>query len=601
MSGRLWAGTAALFAALAMGLYANALNNPFHFDDLHGIVENHHLRDPGNIPKFFAPKTGRQYFSPSEPRAIHYRPLLLTSYTANFALGGEGPVGFHLYHVLLHVIGALLLTALGLRLGLPPPWAAGLGVLFLANPFHTEAVNFITGRSSLQSGVLSLAALVAFVRARQGTGQGRLGWLAGAFLLAGAALLTKEVAVTVPLLFFLYDLLYPPPRSARWGLNGYGLDLGLMGAGLAYLVADGKWGYFLRVVEGRESAPRGFGENLWLQAQVLVEFVRLTVMPVGLSVVHDFAGGARASVSAVGCVLVLAAITGAAVALRRRIPLFGLGWGIFVLVLLPTTLLPMNTPLQESRGYAAAAGVMLAAAALLHHLALRAGLGRRWGLAAVVVLVLFCAGTVGRNPVWASDMALWRDAVAKAPGDFRAHANLGAARHAAGDLEGAVAAYRDALDRFSGEAAVHADLGGALMDLGRMDEARASLQEAIRVSDRYAPAHYKYGLLLARSGDAVGARREYERAVELVPSYPEALVNLGILLARGGDPAAGAARMERALAVRPRDPSIYVNLMTAYLASGQWERARALYRKAEAEGAVTPRLTALRRGLGPMP
>jgi len=587
------AAVAVLFAIGGLILYAGSLHNPFHYDDHHGIVNNHTLRDLANVPRFFDPHEGRKLFSPSEPLAVHYRPLLLTTYALNFATGGDSPVGFHLLNIALHVAGALLLLALGRRLGLTPPFAGGAALLFLASPFHAEAVNYVSARSSLMSGVLSLGALLCFVRSRQGP-SGRLGWLAGALFLALCALLTKEVAVTVPLMFVLHDLLYPPRRTERWGVHGYGLDLGLMGAGLAYLVAAGHAAYFWRVLTGH-AGPRGVGENLWLQARVLVEFVRLNAVPTGLSIVHDFPGGFGAP--AVLCALLLVAVTAAAVVVARRRPLAAFGWGLFLLFLLPTTILPMNTPLQESRAYGAAAGLFLAGAGVIEPLArrfLRTAARRRAGLFAfLAVVLLFAAGTVARNRVWASDLALWTDAVAKAPGDFRAHANLGAAYHAQGDLETAVGEYRKAVALFPREAAVRADLGAALTALGRYDEAREELEAAIADFERYAPAHFKYGVLLERTGDLDGARTAYARAVALVPSYVEARVNLGILLARGGDVAGGIEQLAAALSYRPDAVPIYMNLMVMYGQMGQTAQAADLYARAEANGAATPQLTAL--------
>jgi len=590
----------ALFALGGLALYAPSLKNPFHFDDHHGIVGNHALRDLTNVPRFFDPDEGRKLFSPSEPLAVHYRPLLLTTYALNFATGGESPVGFHLLNIALHVLGALLLLALGRRLGLSPPFATGMALLFLASPFHTEAVNYVSARSSLLSGVLSLSALLCFIRARRET-SGRLGWLSGALLLVPAAVLAKEVAVTVPLMFVLYDLLYPPKKAERWGVHGYGLDLGLAAAGLAYLVAQGHAAYFWKVLLG-EAGTRGVGENLWVQARVLVEFVRLNVLPVGLSIVHDFPGGFGAA--AVGCALLLLAVTGTAVVLWRRMPLFAFGWGLFLLFLLTTTLLPMNTPLQESRAYGASAGLFLAGAALVaafRRRVLRTPARRRAGMFVFLgVVLLFAAGTTARNRVWSSDMALWSDAVAKAPGAYLAHANLGTAYHAEGELERAVAEYREAISLFPGEAAIRADLGAALTSLGRYDEARAELEAAMRTFERYAPAHLKYGILLATTGDLDGARTAYERAIELVPSYVEARVNLGILLARGGDLRGGIDQLEAALTYRPDEEAIYANLMVMYARGGRPVQAAEVYERAKRNGAASPRLTALYEKVRPV-
>ena len=594
---RFWALLTALFLAAGVALYANALDNPFHFDDHHGIVDNHHLRDPGKIPDFFHYWRSKHFFAPTEPQATHYRPLVLTTYALNFLVGGESPVSFHLYHVLLHVVGSLLLVALGARLGLSLPWAIGVGTAFLLHPLHTEAINYITARSSLQSGTLSLAALLAFVCARQGTGNRRLGWLMFAFILAGAALLTKEVAVVIPALFLLYDLLYPPPRAERWGVHGYGLGLGLGVMGVLFLTLAGHLDYFLKVLKG-QAGPRGMGENLWLQTQVLTEWVRLVVWPRGLSIVHDFAQPGFGAPAVMGT-LFLGAVTLAALFFWRRLPLLAMGWGIFLIVLLPTTLLPMNTPLQESRGYAALAGVFLALGAVLAPAFRTLSPAPAWRWAALVVLIPLALGTLNRNPVWGSDMALWTDAVAKAPLDFRAHSNLAAAFQAQGDFPTAVGHYRRAIEIYPKEAALFSDLGGALTEIGDMDGAREALDTAVELFPEYAPTHYNLGVFRERTGDLDGARSAYERSIEIVPTYTKARVNLGILKARAGDLHGAAEQMEQALAVAPREAAIYANLMLVYRHLGARDAAVALYQRAEKEGTVTPRLDLIFKQIAP--
>lgn len=595
-----WGVLAAAFLAVALSLYANALSNPFHFDDFHGVVDNYHLRDPQVVPKLFGYHTARKYFSATETQARHYRPLLLLSYAANYQLFGGELRGFHLYHVLLHAISALLLVALGMRLGLPPPWAVGAGVFFLANPFNSEAVNYISARSSLQCGTLMFAALYAFVRFRQGRNRGRFGWLGGAVLFSAGALLTKEVAVTLPLLFLLYDLVYPPPREARWGVHGYGLHLAFIAAGTAFLVMQGHLTDLVRVMQGRRGA-RGVGENLWLQAQAVFQTLRLTLVPAGLSIVHDFPGAARPNWVSAGCGLSLAALTGAAVWYARRLPVAAFGWGMFLIALLPTTLMPLNNPLDESRAYFAGGGIMLAAVAIALALFHRPVRDPRWIGLALLPLALFMGGTVFRNTVWGSDMSLWQDAVAKAPKSHLAHANLGAAFQSRGDYETAVTHYRKAIELFPDEASIHSDLGSALSELGRQEEAIRELELAVKLYPPYAPGHYNLGLARYRSGDIEGARAAYEQAVKLRPFYKEAQVNLGNLLARQGDLEGGIIHMEAALAYDPKDPAIYRNLMLACLLAGRTERVKELYVQAEANGISDPRLRELVRAAAAPP
>ncbi|MFQ5508897.1 MAG: tetratricopeptide repeat protein [Leptospirillia bacterium] len=587
-----WAATGLLFLLVGLGLYANALNNPFHYDDHHGIVDNHYLRDPGNIPRFFSVTDGKRYFAPSDPKARHYRPLLLTTYALNFATGGDDPRGFHLLHVVLHALGALLVALIGRRMGLAFFWAVGCGFLFLVHPLHTEVINYISARSSLLSGVFSLAAFYAFVRARQGENNRRIGWLGASLGLTVCAVLTKEVAVAVPLLFVLYDLIYPPERRLRWGIHGHGLSLLLLGGGVVVLF----WQHYLQHawnILTKGVGVRGFGDNLWLQMQVLMSYVKLTLLPTGLSIAHDFTGADRPNLLSGVCLLLLLGITVLAIRARKHTPLALLGWGFFLIILSPTTVLPLNTPLQEGRGYAAVAGLMLGLAALFQAGALRLRLDRRWAVALLVPALLFPATTVSRNPVWASDHALWSDAVAKSPGDFRAHANLGTAFHAENDLESAVAHYREAIALFPWEASVHADLGSALLTQGDMAGARASLDQAIKLYPRYAPAYFTLGILSEREGDTEAAETAYRKAIKLRRANKPARMNLGILLARQGRLDEAEKLMQQALELDPTDPQVYVNLMLLYRQMQNMPRALALYQRARANGAVTPELERL--------
>ena len=76
-------GCMALLAA-----YANHLQNGFHFDDAHAVVNNVFIRDLANISRFF---TDGRTFS-SLPTNQSWRPPVSTS----LALDGLKPLWFHI-------------------------------------------------------------------------------------------------------------------------------------------------------------------------------------------------------------------------------------------------------------------------------------------------------------------------------------------------------------------------------------------------------------------------------------------------------------------------------------------------------------------------
>ena len=94
----------ALIVVLGIAAYFNSLDNGFHYDDEHSILENHHVRSLLNLPAFFLdPGT----FS-GLPQARMYRPVLLVTYALNYAVGGYEPFGYHLVNLFLHLLNVLL-------------------------------------------------------------------------------------------------------------------------------------------------------------------------------------------------------------------------------------------------------------------------------------------------------------------------------------------------------------------------------------------------------------------------------------------------------------------------------------------------------------
>ena len=95
-----------LIILLSGVVYFNSLQNGFHFDDTHHIIDNNHLKGLRYIPELF---TNTRTFSVWEGNNRHYRPLLLLTYSINYAIGGLYPAGYHIVNLAFHVGSAFLL------------------------------------------------------------------------------------------------------------------------------------------------------------------------------------------------------------------------------------------------------------------------------------------------------------------------------------------------------------------------------------------------------------------------------------------------------------------------------------------------------------
>ena len=160
--------------AIAIGLaYGNSLWNGFYFDDAYGISNNPALRTLRNIPRFFTDP-----FTLTTVREnVDVRPVLVVTYAVNYAMSGYSPWSYHVLNLIFHLLAAALFFALA--------------------PLNTSAVDYMWARSALLCTLLYLGAFLALLRGRQVLG----------LLLHAAALLTKAIAVTLPVMLLVHDFL----------------------------------------------------------------------------------------------------------------------------------------------------------------------------------------------------------------------------------------------------------------------------------------------------------------------------------------------------------------------------------------------------------
>ncbi|HKZ18432.1 MAG TPA: hypothetical protein VJ161_13305, partial [Geobacteraceae bacterium] len=94
-----------LFILLGTGIYWNSFSNPFQYDDQTYVELNENIRTLKNIPEFFV---NPRMLAANPYEAGHYRPLVVSSYAVNYAIGGLSPFGYHIGNLAFHVGSAFL-------------------------------------------------------------------------------------------------------------------------------------------------------------------------------------------------------------------------------------------------------------------------------------------------------------------------------------------------------------------------------------------------------------------------------------------------------------------------------------------------------------
>ncbi|MDH4229020.1 MAG: hypothetical protein OEW11_04625, partial [Nitrospirota bacterium] len=262
-------------------------------------------------------------------------------------------------------------------------------------------------------------------------------------------------------------------RSSRFWMPYLPYAVGLMVAISVMPNMTNIFGYLKRVT----------GEEWRLATAIycLVENLRLMVLPTGLTVAHPIDETVRmTSPATLWSGFILLGMAGATVWAGRRLPLVAFGVVWYLLLIIPSTFVHLTTILLENRGYSSSAGVCMLLAALFF--ALWEMAARHRSVLAVtggVVVSAFLVMSVVRERVWASNAALWPDAVAHDPDAYDARHNLATVYMLAGRLDEASREF-EYLIWTTGSVDASFNLGRVRVRQGRFSEAYRIFEEGAR-------------------------------------------------------------------------------------------------------------------------
>jgi tetratricopeptide (TPR) repeat protein len=535
-----------LIGLLCLICYLNTLPNEFVFDDEFQIVGNEMLRGGRELIGILG-IVGR----------LQYRPVRIISYNLDYQFSGLNPLGYHISNIAYHFLAAVF-AYLVAHLLLKDRRAALLtGLLFAAHPAQSEAVAYLSGRKDVLAGCFFLIALYFFLREREGRGISYFFGSFGAYLLA---IFTKEIAVTLPVIFLAYDLGRHIPaghRRKRGLFRGIIFSLGEIFSRHRYqyllLVSTATvfsyYTIFVSKVSGKLTPPAEpgapatapsldiwWGENLFSHLQtsfrVVAEYLKIMIWPVRLIADYSFdafpLSGPGIELRALLALAIVLAVALGAILLLSRHQLYAFG-GIWLLVtLLPVAqIVPHHELLAERNLYLPCFGVCL-----LFSLLVRKGLGSRaLGVLLLALMVFFTLRITARNTDWKNNLALWIKTTSQVPDCARAQFGLGLAYQDLGLTAEAIAGYRRAVEIVPGDPKFHNNLGSAYEEAGQLEE----------------------------------AIREYWRAVELSPGFFKAYNNLGLVYFKMGLFPEAVAAISKAEGLRPDSAKVHTNLGVVYL------------------------------------
>lgn len=399
----------ALFATF--WIYSFGFTGNFKLDDFPNLSQLKYVTDLDTLLLFvFSGNAG-----PSG------RPLALLSFVINQPAWDVDAAAFLYTSTLIHLINGLLLAWLAYRLLKPghgESYAATAALvaatLWMLHPMFASTTLYVIQRMTSLSAMFVLAGLVGYVASRHISQRRPVAGIVGMALSIGLgtslAVLCKENGAILPALAWLLDAVFLNKLQASPAVNRW-RKLLTIGPTLLLL------GYMAYKAPGLLSAYGGrdftMGERLLTEARVLLDYLRLLVVPVRsqMGLFHDdyvISRGWFDPASTLPAVAAIIAMLAAAILLRKKYPLvfFAVAW-FFIGHAMESSIFPLEIYF-EHRNYLPAIGLALAAGAGFAGLELR--LRRAIAILGVAYLSLYAFVLYETSQQWGNTLVaadLW--------------------------------------------------------------------------------------------------------------------------------------------------------------------------------------------------
>lgn len=565
--------------------YVNTLFNGFVYDDNTQVTNNPYIQTFRYLREIFTTSVWSYYGG--YRLTNYYRPMMTFGYLICYQLFGPVAYGFHLANVVLHAIVVCMIFLISERMFQDRILAVMAAGLFAIHPIHTEAVAWIAAVTELELTVFYLLAFWFFLGAGRSTG-GRqelikLG-MVGSFMLA---LLSKEQALTLPVLAAIYEHFYRDDRAqttAFQKLSRYG-TLWLLAVAYVFLRIR-SFGAFVPVLLRHDlswyqaflSAAALAGQYLWK----LIWPVQLLAFYVFHKSTSPLDSGVMVGLGA----LILCAAIFLKLWRQARILSFGVIWVLVTLApVLNARWMPANAFTERYLYLPSVGFCWIAALGCARLWAISLGRGHTWrnGMVSVLsILALLCVGRIlTRNRDWRDGFSLYTRTLELQPDAWQIRNNLGVSYWIQGDAKAAEREWRECLLVKPDNQIVLSNLGLVYSKQKRYPEAVRYFQSALRIDPKMTDAHLHLGEAYLAMDQLDLAELQFRGTVALSPLNIQGRNRLGQLDLEAGRVAEAEEQFTQSVKSEPNATG-YDGLGDVYLKRDAADRAERAYARAAA-------------------
>ena len=559
-----------LLVCVSAIVYFNSLSNGFVYDDLGTIVENAHIKRLGNYLSSFY---NQSYFKISGGEAS-YRPVATLSYYLLYAVSDVNPLGYRLLSFTLHIFNVILVYLLAHAMIDNKRAAVIAGLLFACHPVNAEAVNGISYNEDLLAAFFFFLAFLSYMRLQPSVPKpGYISFILSLFFFL-LGLLSKEMAITLPAIVVLYDLILREPVSEKISLKRLQAVIqdrkyyyaGYLGVSFFYL-----WLRFFAIYNPEELETQIWGrfiDRVIYLPIIFLKYIKLSLFPFPLNADYVFSYPTRFLdvLPLLSLLVVLGLVIYSLYALRNQKAVsFGIWW--FFITLFPVyNLIQIYNPFAERYLYIPLLGFCLVISIFLETLLSWISFNRA---AILRVFIIVCVVgvcsliTINRNRDWKDSYTLWTQTLEVEPDSFRAHGNLARVYQKRGMIDASMREVKKTLKLNPKDFKAYYNLGVVLGEQGFDGEAIAAYQQTVAMNPRFKNAHFNLGTIYKAQNRLEAAKQAFKKVVEIDPDDIEARNNLGVIYAMQGKLDAALVEWQQVIALDPENQDVQANIEKA--------------------------------------
>jgi tetratricopeptide (TPR) repeat protein len=509
---------AAAAAAITFVVYIPSLRHGFVKWDDPGYVSNNDLIHSLDI----------RFLKTIFTTSINYNwhPLTMISYALDYSVWGADPFGYHLVNIILHALNSGLIFVLTWQLlrasgrdPVPLATSAGLvaALLFGLHPLHVESVTWISERKDVLSGLFFISSVLAYLKYAQ-PGGGRTSYFyALSLVLFVLALLSKPMAITLPMVLLILDY-YPLERLNAGNLIRVGVEKLPFFALVVFSSLITVWAQ----QEHKGVMPMDvypLTDRIAVALRAYVFYLYKTVLPVGLSPYYIRPLRVELlSLYTLGSAFCLAVVSAFCLLTARSKKVFAASWLYYIITLIPVI------GIVQVGGQAVADRYMYLPSISLFVLT-GVGFGflfekvwdsrARIAAALVAALIIFSALStlsVRQQAIWKDHQTLWYAGLKNV---ITAYFNRAYAYQGAGYYEEAIGYYNMAVILDPNHFGSYINRGISYMELGNLEAAVVDLNKAAELDPGNPLPYYNLSRLYRKSGAMAYSTLYLNKAREL--------------------------------------------------------------------------------------